>query len=171
MSEQQSSEDDNPSLENKPQAMGRRRFLETGVWTATGAISLTLFGTGGRFAVGNAFEETEAKWVKVGEITALPAGQMHRTDYSMRRKDAWHTVEAKGVLYVFSEDGQQYTALSGVCTHLGCNVHWKEESESFHCPCHDADFDRAGAVLSGPPPRPLTRLETKVENGTLLVLL
>jgi Rieske Fe-S protein len=143
-----------------PQAPARRRFLETSVWTVTGLIGVTLFGTGGRFAVGDSFEENEAKWVKVGALATLPVGQMHRADYTMRRKDAWHTVEVKGLLYVYSEDGVNFIALSGVCTHLGCNVHWKEESGGFHCPCHDARFDQKGMVLCGPPPRPLTRLQT-----------
>jgi Rieske Fe-S protein len=39
----------------------------------------------------------------------------------------------------------------------------------FLCPCHDASFDVEGAVLDGPPPRPLDRYaEHRVtEDGIL----
>ncbi|MFN8486053.1 MAG: Rieske (2Fe-2S) protein [Caldilineaceae bacterium] len=168
MSEQQSSNNDVPKSEQ--QGMGRRRFLETGAWTALGAVGITLLGTGGRFIVGDALKDQAAQWVSVGAITELVAGQVHKATYTLRRKDAWRTVEEKGLLYIFSQDGTTYTALSAICTHLGCNVHFEEETGGFRCPCHDAHFSQAGEVVSGPPRRALARLETKLENGELLVL-
>ncbi|MEZ4866058.1 MAG: ubiquinol-cytochrome c reductase iron-sulfur subunit [Caldilineaceae bacterium] len=150
--------------------LDRRRFLETGVWAAGSAIGLTLFGTGGRFVVGDAYKDKPTQWVNVGEVAALPVGKMQSTTYSVRRKDAWRTSEEKGILYVYSDDGVIFTALSAICTHLGCNVHWMPENNDFRCPCHDAHFSRSGEVLSGPPQRPLIQLETKVEAGQLMVL-
>lgn len=35
---------------------------------------------------------------------------------------------------------------------------------------HDGIFDKQGNVVSGPPPRPLDRYETRVENDQLLIL-
>ena len=50
-------------------------------------------------------------------------------------------------------------AFSAVCTHLSCAVLWIRESGHLECPCHDGVFDAgSGAVLAGPPPRPLTRI-------------
>ena len=69
-----------------------------------------------------------------------------------------------------SEDGTTYSALSAVCTHLGCNVHIHEEG-GFRCPCHDAYFAPDGEVVSGPPRRSLVRLETKIEAGIVSVLI
>jgi cytochrome b6-f complex iron-sulfur subunit len=57
--------------------------------------------------------------------------------------------------------------LSGVCTHAGCLVAWQEHSSRFVCPCHGGIYDRLGAVVSGPPPRPLGRLPISVEGGTV----
>jgi len=51
---------------------------------------------------------------------------------------------------------------SSVCTHLACAVLWIKESGRLECPCHNGVFDaRNGAVVAGPPPRPLpaVRLE------------
>lgn len=50
-------------------------------------------------------------------------------------------------------------AYSSVCTHLSCAVLWQRNEGRLRCPCHDGEFDpRTGAVLAGPPPRPLPRM-------------
>ena len=170
MSNPQISIEDGPAGPKAQPAIGRRRFLETGAWSAAGVVGLTLLGTGTRFVVGDSLKEQDAQWINVGEATSLPAGQMHQSTYTMRSKDAWRTVEKKGLLYAYSEDGASYTVLSAVCTHLGCNVHWQAASNDFSCPCHDAHFSQTGEVVSGPPRRALARLEAKVEAGNLMVL-
>ena len=55
------------------------------------------------------------------------------------------------------------------CTHYGCEVVWSPEDEAYLCPCHDGVFDAEGRVVSGPPPRSLRRLTTRVENDTVYV--
>src|SRR5258708_2624601 len=39
----------------------------------------------------------------------------------------------------------------------------------FYCPCHDSSFDASGTKASGPSPRPLDVLDTRVEDGFVLV--
>jgi Rieske Fe-S protein len=57
---------------------------------------------------------------------------------------------------------------NGRCTHLGCNYSLDAEKKVFRCPCHTGFFDlKTGAVLGGPPPRPLDTLPVKVEDGVL----
>lgn len=51
-----------------------------------------------------------------------------------------------------------FTALSAVCTHLGCIVRWQEDKGEFLCPCHAGRFDATGKVISGPPPKPLPQI-------------
>jgi Rieske Fe-S protein len=47
-------------------------------------------------------------------------------------------------------------AYSSICTHLSCAVLPRPREAALVCPCHDGKFDaRTGAVLQGPPPRPL----------------
>lgn len=56
-------------------------------------------------------------------------------------------------------DGE-LVAYSSVCTHLSCTVLWNRADEVIGCPCHDGRFDpSSGAVLAGPPPRPLPRID------------
>lgn len=44
-----------------------------------------------------------------------------------------------------------FKALSSVCPHLGCKVHWEAANGHFLCPCHQGIFDKSGAAVSGPP--------------------
>lgn len=53
----------------------------------------------------------------------------------------------------------EFAAFGQRCSHLGCPVVYQAPSQSLECPCHEGAFDaRTGAVLSGPPPRPLARI-------------
>lgn len=61
-------------------------------------------------------------------------------------------------------------AFSAICTHLGCIVSWNERKSIIQCPCHDGFFNAStGAVISGPPPRPIASYELAVKDGRVLV--
>ena len=56
-----------------------------------------------------------------------------------------------------------WTALTAVCTHLGCTVQYEPDMNRIHCACHGGVYDpRTGANVSGPPPRPLKRFKVAV---------
>ncbi len=56
------------------------------------------------------------------------------------------------------------------CTHLSCSVFYRPEEDKIECPCHHGYFDaRTGAVLQGPPPRPLPHLEVIVKAEEIYV--
>ncbi|MDH3498537.1 MAG: Rieske 2Fe-2S domain-containing protein, partial [Acidimicrobiia bacterium] len=48
-----------------------------------------------------------------------------------------------------------------------CRVRWVDEQDGFFCPCHNAIFGPDGAVVQGPPPRPLDSFDYMVEDGQL----
>jgi cytochrome b6-f complex iron-sulfur subunit len=61
-------------------------------------------------------------------------------------------------------------AFSAVCTHLGCLITWQPTADHvWYCPCHKGKYDREGHVVSGPPPRPLTRYPVSVRDGRVFV--
>lgn len=65
-----------------------------------------------------------------------------------------------------------FVALSSVCPHLGCQVHWEAQNERYFCPCHNGVFDPAGVGVSGPPGdagQSLARYDLKVDGGLLYV--
>jgi cytochrome b6-f complex iron-sulfur subunit len=49
------------------------------------------------------------------------------------------------------DTGSEIVALSEVCPHLGCKVHYSASDRRFVCPCHNGVFDLQGKALSGPP--------------------
>ena len=56
-----------------------------------------------------------------------------------------------------------FTALSLVCTHLGCTV--EQEPQGFRCPCHGSRYDAEGNVQQGPARQPLKQLKVEVTSG------
>jgi len=59
----------------------------------------------------------------------------------------------------------EVVAFSQKCTHLGCVVYYDAGEERWHCPCHEGNFEvRTGAVISGPPTRPLGRIDVEVRD-------
>ncbi len=53
-----------------------------------------------------------------------------------------------------SGDGS-LSALSPVCTHMGCLVNWNGHEKSWDCPCHGSRFGIDGQVIEGPAYAPL----------------
>jgi Rieske Fe-S protein len=152
-------------------AIGRRDFLSAiGFWAATAVSMLLLAIPAVRFAAGKALDPQPVQWVPLGAPEKLPTGDFVSVAYQIRAKDAWREVKKAGLIYVqaapASDDG--YLALSAFCSHLGCNVRWVKEASHFACPCHQGIYDAKGDVVSGPPPRPLRELETRInESGVL----
>lgn len=74
----------------------------------------------------------------------------------------------KPILVVHEKNGE-FRALSAVCTHLGCIVHWSPEEGRILCPCHAGVFAADGSVVSGPPPRPLPSYPCRLVGDHLRV--
>ena len=73
-----------------------------------------------------------------------------------------------GIFVVNSAQG--FYALQATCTHLGCLTAWKPELGIIACPCHGSKFNREGAKIEGPAPRPLPWLRMWLsDEGDLMV--
>lgn len=65
---------------------------------------------------------------------------------------------------------QIITAISTVCTHLGCTPNWLEADQKFKCPCHGSGFYPSGVNFEGPAPRPLERFKIYIgDDGQIVV--
>lgn len=81
-----------------------------------------------------------------------------------------YPTDADPAMLVQLPDGTLH-AFSQKCTHLGCVVTYQPDQDRLYCPCHDGVFDPAtGAVLEGPPPRPLGRIDVEVRDGVVWAL-
>ena len=67
---------------------------------------------------------------------------------------------------------QSFLALSSICPHLGCRVHWEAHNDRFFCPCHNGVFDSQGKATEGPPAadgQDLPVYPLKVVDGALYI--
>lgn len=64
----------------------------------------------------------------------------------------------------------EWFAYEQKCTHLSCSVYYSPKHGKIECPCHNGWFDaRTGAVLQGPPPRPLPHLKVIARGEDIFV--
>ena len=110
-------------------------------------------------------------WVSAGLLENYPVGIPTLFTFTRTKVNGWERTTNSYGVYVLRKADNSVSVLSNVCTHLSCRVTWKEETQSYDCPCHDARFTIDGEVISGPPPRPLDQYhETDIdEEGNLLI--
>ena len=142
--------------------MTRRQFFDKILAAIFGAGGLAFLGSAAAFLYPNkkfisgtrqlqdtngrsiAPDEIEEGGFKTGVILGTPAIVLRRND--------------------------ELIAYSRICTHLGCTVSFYQEDEIFECPCHGAVYDIDGKVLEGPPPKPLPRLNIRVEKDKIILI-
>jgi len=147
----------------------RRRFLKILVGILA-FISSLIFGIPFlRTLISPPFKATKQEWTKVTEIDLLPYNQPVRLKYTARIEDAYHHMDAIHSLWAIKHSDSDVTVYSPICTHLGCYYNWDAQTGHFECPCHGSVFSIDGKVLSGPAPRPLDTLQTRIETGALLI--
>jgi Rieske Fe-S protein len=75
--------------------------------------------------------------------------------------------ERKARVFIVS-NRDDLLVLSATCSHLGCLVNYSREKGEFICPCHGGRYDLGGRNIAGPPPAPLGRIPTRIENGMVM---
>jgi Rieske Fe-S protein len=109
------------------------------------------------------------EWITLGPVSAIKPDVPTPFTFSVMREVAWRRARISRIVYAVVREEGNIAVFSDACTHLGCKVHWEEERNAFICPCHDGVFDEAGNVVSGPPPEPLHRFQTQLQNDQLMI--
>jgi len=149
----------------------RRGFLGLLTWAIGGVITLAFAVPGVAYLLGPALRRTtEEAWIPLGAASRVELGIPTLLKATVQRETGWIVNEEQLTVFVVTEDGRDFAALSNICTHLGCRVRWVADQGKFFCPCHNGVFDKDGNVVSGPPPRPLDRYDVKVEDGQIFIL-
>ena len=113
---------------------------------------------------------THTDWSDIGrgdEFAGL-TGPMKRL-ITVEQVDGWRKIVSEKAIYVLPTKDGALRVLSPICPHLGCSIPWNEARQEFVCPCHTAIFAPDGSHLSGPSPRSMDDLESRMENGMLQV--
>jgi Rieske Fe-S protein len=99
--------------------------------------------------------------VVVASRTELPVGGVKTFAYP----------DADRTCILVRLDATRHAAYDQKCTHLSCPVYYRHDDQRLVCPCHNGHFDaRTGAVLQGPPPRPLPRVVLEEEGDQLVAV-
>lgn len=160
-------EDQTDNAENK---VNRQNFLKTAIAGIGGFITIGMAIPAIAYIIGPALQQNQQEEsIQLGPVSKVELGEPTLFKVSVQRSTGWITNEEEISVYVYTENGRDFIALSNVCTHLGCRVRWITDQSEFFCPCHNGVFDKNGNVVSGPPPRPLDRYEVTVENDQLLI--
>ena len=107
----------------------------------------------------------EENWQFVARLDQLTIG--HSLPYT--------TPDGARIVVARQKEGDSpdcFLALSSVCPHLGCAVHWEAQNNRFFCPCHNGAFDPTGKATEGPPAaanQSLKAFPLKVEKGLLYI--
>lgn len=147
-----------------------RRFFLKAAATVAAAVAALLAGIPAlRAFVSPVFGRRRPQtWVRLGEAALFDIETPVKVDFVETVSDAWIESRVLRSVWVYTEDGEHFTAYNARCTHLGCSFGFDKEQKMFRCPCHMGAFDlKTGAVLTGPPPRSLDKLEVKIERGVL----
>jgi len=147
----------------------RRAFIKT---TVLGCGAAVLAGTPLiSYFIAPALKKATGKWVDFGAIEDLAPASIEMLTYEFMVKDGWLVLPQRGFVWAKINKDHNIKVFSSTCTHLACNVIWQEETNQFICPCHSGRFDSNGKPVAGPPTKPLSELEYKIEEDNLLVYL
>jgi Rieske Fe-S protein len=140
--------------------VSRRDFIKVTTTIVGGLIGAALGLPAIAYLLDPAFKAgAKEGWVPIGKIADMQIGIPYPFSFTRVQVNGWERTSSThgGFALLRSADPSDILVLNSRCTHLSCTVNWKAETQSYVCPCHDARFTVEGAVVSGPPPRPLDR--------------
>jgi menaquinol-cytochrome c reductase iron-sulfur subunit len=143
--------------------MDRRRALTVFVNSAIALIGAALTSVLGAFALRPGSKGDDGRWLRAGALADLTPNVPLPKVLSISRTDGWYRERARETVFLVWDGRTTVHALSATCTHLGCQVRWDAASTRFRCPCHGGVFAADGSVVEGPPPRPLDRVEARID--------
>ena len=83
-------------------------------------------------------------------------------------KNAGGFVVVSGTIIV-NTGGDNFVALSSICTHSGCTVGYSVQNNNFPCPCHGSVFNTNGSVANGPATQALKQYGVSREGNVLTI--
>ena len=149
--------------------LDRRDFMKATIVSIGGIIGASIGIPAIPYIIGPAQKQGNADWIRLGAVSKVELNVPTLFKLTLQTQTGWVSSEEEFSVYVLTENGQDYSIMSNVCTHLGCRVRWIPERGEFFCPCHNGVFAKDGSVVDGPPPRPLDKFEYKVEDGSIFV--
>jgi succinate dehydrogenase / fumarate reductase iron-sulfur subunit len=153
-----------PSIASTERRTVLVRLIATLQLIIGGVLTFVLGGA----AIGPALARRGPTWLRAANLDAVHDGELLPVTLRVARQDGYTTIVDRKAIYLV-RNGTEISAISSTCTHLGCRTSYDRASGRIVCPCHGGVYDRQGNVLEGPPPAPLPRLVTRIEDGQIFV--
>jgi Rieske Fe-S protein len=107
------------------------------------------------------------RWLDVAPLSEIGGSQPVGRKVVAEHIAGWAITTEEHNVFVLPAKSNQ--VVSAICPHEGCEVWWNSQRNQFSCPCHESYFAADGAKISGPSPRGLDPLPTRVQDGKLQV--
>jgi menaquinol-cytochrome c reductase iron-sulfur subunit len=160
-----------PAATAGPAPQSRRSFLGVLLGFGSAVMGAALAVPLLRFALHPLLNSTtNINWSDLGKIDEFASLKAPlKKLITVEQRDGWRKIVSEKAIYILPAKEGAVRILSPICPHLGCSIPWIEAKQQFICPCHTAVFGPDGTRLSGPAPRGMDDLESKVEDGVLKV--
>jgi len=143
--------------------IGRRRalFVLGGTVLAISGAALVLEGCG------SASTPVPSVWIPLDiDPASLPIDAPTSVAFTFPA-EAGESPGGSGSTWLVRRSDGSLVAYDPRCTHAVCAYRWSEADARFDCLCHKASFALDGAVMDGPPPRPLDRFALRTTGSTV----
>lgn len=148
------------------QNQSRRNFLSLIPLGVVGMIFSSISVAAVRFLRPRLTSSNTDRWIEVANLSELTGNAPLTRKIQADTINGWaKTIEERQVFVLPSAN----KVLSAVCPHEGCEVFWEQGRNRFSCPCHESYFSADGSRLSGPAPRGLDQLPSRIQDGHLQV--
>jgi Rieske Fe-S protein len=156
-------------------AIGRRRFLQRGIYAIGAGITAVLAVPAIGYFIAPATSGNASVTAEVGNVSDLAKATAapQTVTYNYEYTDEFKKVSGSATVFVRAlkpnaAKAEDFAVLSNICTHLGCAVQWNG-TDSFACPCHGSVYDAQGNVTHGPALKSLNKYEVSVDNGKVKI--
>lgn len=172
------------------QRLSRRRFLRRSMLAVWG-VSTTAAVAGALDMLYPTLSGAFGATLNVGKKQDFPAATPK--EFTLDSKGVFHVIAARAYMIhlaagtdflltgadlqgqfgnqniVKDSDGSYWIALYQKCVHLGCTVPFRNDCNSFKCPCHGSHYNIDGEYLDGPAPRSLDRFVMSLNGEDVMV--
>ncbi len=160
---------ENKAIRHEDEDVPRRTFFKILIAALNGLIGLAFAIPGAGYILTPLLQKREGSWMEIGRVNDFPEENVAKAVFRYVDTTSYAHEEKQNFAWVRRQADGQVVAFSPKCTHMGCNVSWNAVTAQFECPCHGGRYDAQGNVIAGPPPRPLERYATKIENDFVLI--
>ncbi|MHB8719678.1 MAG: QcrA and Rieske domain-containing protein [Candidatus Dormibacteria bacterium] len=135
--------------------LSRRDVLVRGTGLGMGVVGVMLSIPALGFLLSPLFTKQRPAWVTVGPVDGIPVNTPTAMIAQVPVGTGYPTAPTPRIVYVVRRPDDSILALSNICSHMQCDVHWDPNLGRFLCPCHGGLYDIDGTNVGGPPPLPL----------------